>query len=307
MNKFNILTVPFALIILIYTTLSFIQYGRDTYQELQEQRLEHTVNYAVDAAVDELVLGTADLGMDYADYERINASPDVAMESFCRIFCKNYNMSLSKENYTTVKTEYLPAFLVATYDGYYIAEPIKINSSGAHDAIFSMKQPYLYQTDDGSYYALNLGLKDARMFDGASISKTDAPIDETAQKAQINNRISDALMAVIYRQKEGNMHSAVYVPSSMTRIVTTNPVDRVTVMAYVSGIDAGYGELMEVFGIGGARVTHAKHVACYMKDGVPTYTYTEKTPSGVNVIITYESPTIAAQHGYYFDTSTLEK
>lgn len=305
MSKFNLLVIPFALIIWITTTLMFVQYSRDEYTKLQEKRLEIAVNYCVDAAVDEIVRSTADLGMDYTDYEKIRTDPQVALDMFCLMYCKNYELAATQENFTLIKGDFLPAFIVAAYDGYYIGEPQIINNSGARDLIFSLKQPYLYRSNS-NIYALNLGYKDSKCFNGSSIMKVDAPVNEMEQRRVINSAVSDLLMQTIYKQKEGDIHSTVYIPSAMSDIVVTNPIDRITVMAYVTGIEAGYGQVLEVFGIGGARITHAQHVGCYVKDGVKLYTFVEQLPENVKVIDTYENPTIAAQKGYYFDLTSIK-
>lgn len=305
MSKFNVLILPFAIFIWAGSIVLFMAYSQTMYQQVQEKKLEYASNYSVDAAVDTLLESTADLGLDYADYESVAVSPDTALKTFIQIFCKNYGMSLSEENYARIKNDYLSAFVVAMYDGYYIGKPQVINASGARDIIFSLKQPYLYEAEDGKLYALNLGKTDAKCYDKLTISKVDAPISETEQKIIINSRVSDALASTVYEIKEGNVQSTVYVPTDLTNLTTTNPVDRVTVMAYVSNPDLSYGEITETLGIGGARITHTSYCVCYIKDGIPSYCYAENVPEGVNVIATYENAVLAAQHGYYFDISTL--
>lgn len=305
MRKYSILLVPIALLMVMCTLLTFVRYSTDEYQELQERRLDIVVNYAVDAAVDELVESTANLGLDYADYDRIAIEPSVALDTFIDVFLMSYGMSLSNENKTTVKTKFLPVFAIATYDGYYIAQPTMINESGAYDTIFTIKQPYLYE-DKASLYALNLGLKDAKLYAGATLQKVDAPITELQQKVVISNTVSDALMETVYKQKGGQVHSTIYVPSEMTTISSTNPIDNVTVLAYLTNIDTGYGGALETFGIGGARINHQRFVGCYIKDGLKQYAYMDSVPIGIDILETYESPEIAAENGYYCDLSCFD-
>ena len=300
MDKFKVLALPIAVVIWIGMNLLFIEYGRDVYQDLQERRLDMVVNYAVDAAVDEIVDNSTDLGLDYADIERVIVEPAVALDTFCTLFLKSYGMSLSKENYSLVKTEYLPVFAVCAYDGYYIGQPTRINNGGAMDLIFSVKQPYTYKNGN-KLYALNLGLKDAKLFNEHSISKVNAPISEIEQKIIINNNVSDALMQTVYKQKEGSMFSTIYIPTGMSDITRTNPIDRVTVFAYLTNVDVGYGNAIETFGIGGSRITKAENVGCYIKDGMKMYTFVENIPPEIDVIEVFESPIQAAERGYYVD------
>lgn len=305
MSKFNVLLLPFAILIWAGSIVLFLSYSQTEYQQVQEKKLEYASNYSVDAAVDVLIESTADLGLDYGDYESVAVSPEISLKTFLQIFCKNYGMSLSEENYSRIKNDYLSAFIVAMYDGYYIGKPQVINSSGAIDILFSLKQPYLYKSEDGKLYALNLGKVDARCYDGLTISRVSAPISEIEQKIVINSNVSDALASTVFEVKEGNMQSTIYVPIDLTNLTTTNPIDKVTVMSYVSNPDVGSGELTETLGIGGARIRHTSYCACYIKEGVRLYCYAEDVPEGVVVISTYETPVLAAQNGYYFDITTL--
>lgn len=306
MDKFKVLALPVAVIVWIGMNLLFIEYGRDVYQDLQERRLDIVVNYAVDAAVDEIVDNSTDLGMDYVDQEKVVVEPDIALDTFCTLFLKSYGMSLSDENYSLVKTEYLPVFAVCAYDGYYIGQPTKINDGGAMDAIFSVKQPYMYK-DGKKMYALNLGLRDAKLFDEHSISKVKAPITDLEQKIIINNNVSDALMETVYKQKEGSMFSTIYIPTGMSDITRTNPIDRITVFTYLTNIDVGFGNAIETFGVGGARITKADNVGCYIKNGMKMYTFVENIPAGTDIIEMFETPIQAAEHGYYVDPEFVTK
>ena len=277
----------------------FINYYRDNYQSLQELRIDAVVNYAVDAAVEEMVNNSANLEMDYADWAYLVIDPEVALDMFTTTFLMNYNMSPSEDNKAAVRTTYLPMFCVAAYDGYYMAEPTKFNSSGAHDAIFSVKQPYLYREND-KVYALNLGLADCKEFNGTVLQKITPPISESTQLGVINSCVSDAIMSTVYENQEQFMLSTFYVPSEMTNIVRTNPIQNVTVMAYVSNVDAGFGKKVDSFGIGGARVTHERFVGAYERDGQKFYTYMTNI-TNEDLITTFENPQLAAEAGYQFD------
>lgn len=305
MSRFVSLAVPFVILIWVGSLVLFMKYSQTIIQQNEERRLEYAVNYAVDAAVDAMLEETSDLGLDYAEYEGMNARPDVAMQTFLDLFCKNYGFALTESNYQFIKTNYLGAFVVAVYDGYYVGEPYKINDAGAHDFIFSMKQPYLYSAADGKIYALNLSHVDAKVYDGLAIRKTVADISVAEQKRIINAAVSDAMTDAVWRTREGNLSGIINIPSELTTITNTNPIESVTVMAYVSDVDVGFGEKAEVLGVGGARVAHADYCSAYIKDGVRMYSYAADTPEGVVVIATYESPELAATAGYYFDISTL--
>lgn len=306
MNQFKVLIIPIALYIWFGTMVYFIQFYQDTYVSLQEQTLDVVVNYAVDAAVDEMVANTADLGLDYAEWETVNVDPEVALDMFTVIFAKAYNMSLSEDNVAAIRSSYLPVFCVAGYDGYYIAQPTRINSSGAHDAVFSVKQPYYYNGGSGGIYALNLGGVDAKRFDGNSIQRVTAPINQKTQRSIINAVVSDAIMETAYNQQDGYMFSTVFLPAEMTNLTRTNPIERPTVLAYMSNVELGFGRVGDVFGIGGARVTHQRFVGGYLRDGVKYYAYMDDIEPDVTVNKIFETPEKAAKEGYYFDLKMLK-
>lgn len=307
MSKFASFTVPFILLIWIGSLVLFMKYSQTVIQQNEERRLEYAVNYAVDAAIESMLEGTSDLGLDYADYEGMNARPDVAMQTFLDLFCKNYGFALTESNYQFIKTNYLGAFVVAVYDGYYVGKPYRINEAGAYDFIFSMKQPYLYEADDGKIYALNLSHVDAKVYDGLAIRKTIVTLPEAEQKRIINASVSDALTETVWGTREGNLTGVINIPSELTAITNSNPIESVTVMVYVSDVDVGFGEKAEVLGVGGARVAHADYCSAYIKDGIRMYSYAADTPQDAVVIATYESPELAALAGCYFDISTLSK
>ena len=308
MNNFRIVILALAMFMWAMTTLHFVEYQEDFYYAFQEEKLDVQVNYAVDAAIDEMVAASIDLGMDYADYEFMKVDPDVALDTYITVLLKNLGMSTSENNIAIARSRYTPVFCVAAYDGYYIAEPTRINSSGAYDLVFSLKQPYLYGDGAGNVYALNLGLDDAKMYSTTgTLSKVDPPIDKASQRAIINQSISDALMTSVYKQQEGAVASTIYLPSDMSNITRTNPVTSTSVLAYVANINVGKGRMLESFGIGGARIDHAKVVYCYEKNGQKLYAYTTYITDeviardGITLIETFNTPELAAQHGYSFD------
>lgn len=305
MSRFPILMAPIALFMFTLITLLFTQYREDAFAEFQERKLDLIVNYAVDAATEEVVLSTLDLGLDYGDFEKMKIDPQIALDMFCTIFAKSYDMSPTKENFTHIKSSYLPAFLVATYDGFYIGEQTMVNSSGGYDTIFSIKQPYTYVAQDGQLYSLNLGLDDARLFLGSRIERVDAPIAKVDQRIVINTLISDVMMNTVFEQTDKTLTSTIYIPHEMTSINKTLPVQNVSVLAYVNNVEIGLGQTVETFGIGGSRITHQSFVACYLKDGLKQYCFTEDVLPGTIVTETFESPEYAAREGYYFDADTL--
>lgn len=301
MQKFSIISVSLTLLMFCATCFWFVKYDIESYREFQERKADLAVNYAVDAAVDALIEFTPDLSTDYADFERITVDPEEALNMFITVYMRNWNMFDTKENRMAIRVDNIPCFMVAGYDGYYIGTPTVINSSGARDIVFDAKRPYLYKQGD-DLYGLNLFMDDARKFDGTKISTVEpVPISKYDQAERISTLISDSIMKAIYENREGDVMSSFYVPSQLTALTKTNPIQNVTVMAYVDDIFVGGGEPIEVFGIGGARTKHIEFYGGYIRDGYKYYAPMKLIPKSITVLEVFESTVFAAQNGYYQD------
>ena len=307
MKRYIILILPILLCSWLTSLYIFANFSVDIQNDLKEKYLDIVVNYSIDAAVDEMVECSQDVELDYATWQYVNVDPQIAYNTFVTVFMRNWNLGdsrLASTNRNLVETWYLPCFCVATYDGYYIFEPKRIDRQdglgSSWESTCSIKQPYLFKTGD-NMYVLNLSFDDAKKFDGYSIEKVVPPLSDEDQKYVISASVSDTMMSCIYNQLEQDMHDTVYVPSDMTTFTRTQPISGTTCLAYVSNIETPNGALINSFGIGGARVTHEEFVGCYYRDGMPYYAYTKYIPDGTTIVETYENPTMAAEHGWYAD------
>lgn len=305
MNTFKTLALPIVLLmwlLFIYMSINFI---KDANQDLLTKRLDIAVNYSIDAAVDEMLYASGNLGLDYADWEYVNIDPQIAYDTFVSYFMKNWGLGdvhIANGNRQMVETSWLPCFCVATYDGYYLWQPMYISdaSTPEYRSVCSVKLPYTYK-DGNVLYALNLGFKDAKRFNGFSVEKVITPISNQDQSYLVSSTISDAVQSVVYNQLGANVSTTFYIPSELTTFSRTNPIRGVTAFAYVSGVYDGVYKTDDVFAIGGARLAHEQFVGCYYEDGIPYYSYYKNIPQGTNIIQTFETAEMAAEHGWYYN------
>lgn len=312
MNRFMAITYPIVVIFFIVSLLNFQKYNIEQRTNFHQSVLDTQINYAVDAAVTEMINKTEDLGMDHADIYRAKVNPEVALDTFVNMMLRAYGMAQSKENAAELRSNYIKAFLVAGYDGFYLGTPTKFNSSGGMDIVFESKIPYLYSDPvTNKRYGLNLAFKDAVEFDGGTLRRVTSPISEKDQRVIVSERVTDALTETLYEQKEHQLLESVYLPTEMTTIKSTNPIERITVFCYFEDIFRGYDLPLGSFGIGGSRVQLQRHVGCYKKDygdGMKNYyAYLDSLPAGVVLVESYETPERAAEEGYYFDVRTLKR
>lgn len=310
MGRFNTLLSVFLIFIIAFTFVEFTTYREEAIREANEYNLDISVNYAVDAAVEEMLIDSTDLKLDYADFESVSVDPQVALQTYCEVLLENLGWGVTEENVRMIKGNCTPCFLVACYDGYYVGKPTQINKGGVYDIIFSEKKPYYYeqQVDGKTYiYALNLGTKDCKYIDlsTGSIYKGPNPLDEVQTRIIINTQISKDFMLTVYNNNKDrmDMRHEIFIPDQTTSISRTNSVLTPSVLAYVNNIWLGAGQPLESFAIGGARLTHTDYVGTYIDPatGRPSYCPTRLKTPDISFTHIYEKPEYAAERGYYCD------
>lgn len=309
MNKFKAITIPVVLMVWLVVLYQFIQYSLDMSAYLNSMHLSVNVNYAVDAAVEDLVASSANLDSDYIEGGAITIEPQEALDTFCEILVRGMGWSPSAENIMLIKTEYIKAFLVAGYDGYYIAKSTRINDGGAYDLLFTPKMPYVR---DGRAY--NLGFDCYDVYDAYSGTGATRYYTSDMLKAKtiVNTIITDEFNATVAEHADYEK-GAVYFPSALTELnEAINPIENVSILVYVQGIGTDSVNVSpDVFTIGGSRVAKASYVVAYERDGQNWYAFANdfiemKNHVAVNVHGMYESAVLAAEAGYSLDILSLD-
>lgn len=296
---------------IISMNMLFSDYARDYNHRFEEDRLQIAVNYAVDAATKEMQDDSANLAQDYETMAKLNVDPIVAYDTFTTIIAKNYNVPVNSTSQQEIMLDYCPVFMVASYDGYYLMDKVKINDAGVDNMVFGPKMPYTqkYTETDGtsSIYSYNLGLTSAIKIDsGGGVYKTEnPPLTRNQQSSLINSTISDVINDNLVVLANKDPRGEVYIPSNMTTVNSTNPIQHTTVFAYIDNFNlSGYGMDLQSFGIGGAEIRQKKVVVGFTieVDGKlqKYYAYSDKVPNGVNKVETFDSQEDAAKEGYYF-------
>lgn len=284
-------------------------------QALEDWRLKMIVNNCTDSAIEEL-LEASDLGMDYNDWGDFNTDPELALSDFIDTFLLSYDLPLTDSNRSLVKTNFIQAFCVAGYDGYYIYDHRETSPGNGADLVGSPKLPYLYkdETKPGRYitYALNMGYEKCYRLTDATITKAESPVSQKEAMKIINTRISDDLMERVDRAYTNGWTSSVYIPTDLTTVSSTNPIQSPTVLAFIDNVDLSSDKPVNAFGIGGSRARMARPVSAYKRLNVTTgewvkyYCYSDQLPPGINddqtlIDDVYMSPEEAATNGYYHD------
>lgn len=311
MGRFNSILSVFTIFIIAYTFVIFTNYKEEALREANEYNLDASVNYAVDAAVEEMLIDSKDLKLDYADFEFVAVDPEVALQTYCEILLANLGYAVTDENIAMIKSQCTPCFIVAGYDGYYVGQPTKLNDAGAYDIIFSEKKPYYYEAvvnGQKNIYSLNLGTKDCKWVDASgNIMKGKNPLSETETRVIINTQVSKDFLATVYQNNNAklDLKHEIFIPDRTTVVTRTNDIKTPSVLAYVNNIWLGSGQPIESFAIGGARLTHTDFVGTYIDPatGRKSYCPTRLKTDDITFTHIYEKPEYAAEHGYYCDVT----
>ena len=65
--------------------VGMLQWQNQAVYEFEQRQMDLQVNYAVDAAVQEMVVNSEHLGTDYADWGAMTVEPEVALDASCSI------------------------------------------------------------------------------------------------------------------------------------------------------------------------------------------------------------------------------
>ncbi|MCM1440495.1 MAG: hypothetical protein NC131_15045, partial [Roseburia sp.] len=122
--RFSIIAMLYTILLdmLIFTNFSLRQ--NEMYYELDQRLQDMQINYATDAAAYFMLTETNDIGIDYADLGYIRVDPVVALQTYEAIMVRALNWGDSEYNRELFENGYMPYFIVAGYDGYYVYEVI---------------------------------------------------------------------------------------------------------------------------------------------------------------------------------------
>lgn len=344
--KFIAFSYPMIILIMIVTFLNFYNWHKESVYDFDQRQMDLQVNYAVDAATQEMLAGSHSLETDYVDWGKMSISPSVAYDTFIAVMLRNYGWNDISENREALDN-LVPFFLICAYDGYYMLKTEKVpndavatefdssvdKANGIFPALYVTKstgREYIYSTTykkywtpkipyaeyrDGYYWMYYLGSRYGDYYNGSdiisgNILSTDEMKDRS--KEAIANNINAAVNEGLSSGLGMLAGNEFYIPADTTDFTRTNAVKNPTCITFVQREDATMQFNMLTYGVGGSKIDEANFVICYMRDGNKMYAmakYRGRVDADTScgpVIKILESPDIAAQEGYYFDLTYLE-
>lgn len=331
--KFSALALPFVVLMDIVVFVSFIMWQHESVYEFEQRQLDLQVNYAIDAATQEMLENSSHLSTDYADWGSMVVEPEVALDTYLAVLVRNFGWGDTVKTREELLDTSIPFFTVATYDGYYIyckqkdTETIDGVTQDVYTQKWTPKIPYSEVVKNGSnwiYYMYNLGDDTYGTYNG-TVLKLDNKIG-TGQNAGSYNRsrvviaeaLTDACTTAMYSALEGKTTVEWIIPASYSEWSNSRSIERPSVLTYISRYDKSVMYDTVTFGIGGAKVDDANFCILY-KDaaGNKLYTYAENRAlvenaptanpagKGYKILSIVPTPQDAANKGYYFDMTLL--
>lgn len=333
--RWQALATPLTILICVLCFMNFFNWHQQSVYEFEQRQLDLQVNYAVDAATQEMLSEGVHIGTDYIDWGSMTVEPTVALSTYQAVLLRNLGWGDSDRNRIDLMEEYSPFFIVAAYDGYYVygrqhdtyTETLKDGTEVNNDYYgfhWSPKLPYSY-TDGNDVYIYYLSEKEYGKLTMSSVDgtinsyrphsylvKTGNGLDSISQaKAVIAKRLTDAANAALFVGTEGKSDKQFYIPASMSDWTQTNPISTPSVLTYMSNPYGTNKYSVSTFGIGGAKIDNAQFLICYNMNGSKLYSWADDreevekfyADKGVTISIDMITSTRerASENGYYYD------
>jgi hypothetical protein len=313
----------FLFIALIYASgllIYFANYIKQDILELEKLKLSYAIDYSSDAAILNL-LSSLDLEMDYANKGYVSADPNMALDTFVDVFLFNYGVGIDNTNRAHVKMNFMPVFVVAMFDGYYMGTPRVVKNAvdypegaindGDWALQFSPKLPYTY-VNGGASYALNMGGDYSFRMSGNILSKEFGLPPGIASKADIRRQITKIISSDISyhidkaNENNPNWSNTFYIPGDITTLSNVSPLEGPSILAIVQNVDFATSRKIGAFSVGGSKIQTARMIAGYTRVGRKYYCYADKMPASVTAESIYATMDEAAKDGYSFDIEYMQ-
>lgn len=333
--RWQVVAFPIIILMDILVFFNFYKWQRQAIYEFNQRQMDLQVNYAVDAAVHDMLRDGTHLGTDYATWGEMTSEPEVALNTYVALLLRNFGWADTSENRKNLIDGSIPFFCVATYDGYYmyckqtdVLTEKSITGTTTeikhYPMVWTPKIPYSRTVwnesvgDDFAYsvYIYNLGFETYDKIEQNGDLSVSLPILKSASygpgsvtDAQyiVNNTLTDACNNALYLGLMDTIESSWYLPAAYSSWASNNPVVSPTVLTYMSRNDGVTEYEVVTFGIGGAKIKDAEFCICYTTPaGEKLYTYSTNRQAvedtyGVKIDYIYSTAKEAAQAGYWFD------
>ena len=100
--------------------VNFVAYHEETVYEFDQRQSDIVINYAVEAATQEMLSNTGDILLDYINWESIQLDPTAGYNAYLAIVLRSQKWADNELNRNDFEAAHIPFFMVVGYDGYYM-------------------------------------------------------------------------------------------------------------------------------------------------------------------------------------------
>lgn len=345
--RFGIIAFMYTLLLDILVFYSFSMRQNEVIYEFEQRQQDIQVNYAVDAATWMMLYDTPDIDIDYTQFSEIRVSPEVALETYKAVMVRGMGWGDSDLTRAHFESVYMPFFIVAAYDGYYvygvnrdIHEMTMMDgrdfTATEYPKIWSPKIPYaeyfgadpnnpdenieyinIYSLGNDHYERINLASNSTSVLEYANMTPDTSDDSINARTVHrdllVSTELTDACQTALFAAKTNYDTEQIIIPSSFSEWSSNRPVEYPTVLTYmdVAGDMTKYNHVS--FAIGGSRIEEGNYFISYINEqGDRCYSKARfrndvESVRGLEILEVYTSAIECAENGYYFDVVYLNE
>lgn len=328
--RWMILAFPLTILMCCLTFVNFIYWQQDAVLDARQRQLDLQVNYASDAAMQDLLARGTHINTDYSDWGRMEVEPELALDTYEAVLLRNFGWADTEENRKYLEEYSIPFFIVAGYDGYYVYYkqmnetklPIKDSSGNivkyvdniTYDLLWTPKLPYAENAGgEQRFYNLGENYYGTVSSSGVKLDNVMNVNDIEKKKTCVADTLTNAANSALYAGVYGDLTEKFYIPNSFSKWANNNPIESVSIITYASDpltVTTKDDWSVSAFGVTGAKIDEPQYCILYKgEDGTLLYTYEENRTSvearGLTIIGVVMEPAEAASRGHWFDVKYL--
>lgn len=336
---FNLIAVMLIAVILTI----FNRIDEVNRRQFEEVRLSYAIDYATEAAF-RTAIDTDSIDTDYAGtgLEEVRVNPIFVLDTLCNLLCFSYDMSPGQENFDTIKNSIVTAVLF-TVDGYYVLETTEVDNTPKDSIIgmesglvWGLKRPYLYYTDSGRLFAVNLVSeatieyipRDEQNIGGEvegepssliyrkKLSDNDVyhkrnvlegkTVEEVKMKMKqsISNLVTEDINFAIHARNLASIYKVTksfYMPTTDS-LTAVNDIESPSLLVFFQDSSFLNGYNLDVTAVGGTRVKVRSNIIGFTVDGKDGYFYCyagqQLGETGIHITKRFDTMHEAAMAGY---------
>lgn len=250
MKNFFSLILVLVVIYMSFLPQTILERQRRDDMELQTRLLSAAIDYAGEAAA-VTCIDRETIATDYST-QNIVFTPDKAATMFATSMCISYGMPATDDNIKAV-LRCVPAMVLATNDGYYLAEWMKVSNASDAEYVFAWqpKRPYIHDAPDTKVvYGATMDNTSVVTVNETNLSaavSTNSPYSDEVALQIVNYSLNSAVNAALQRYCDiynKDKVEAFYLPLSAEGVGGVSQVSSPTFIALVRDWDlAGYQKI----------------------------------------------------------------